>query len=185
MRERVETTRERPKFVNSPRMCVCMRVHVGCIVDVLSLHTPTQPAHYVHRFSLPRRAAPHRVLLSPVPYAAPRAFPHPSLSTTLEIHLVVCLSPRLASPRLASPRLASSSFSLSAAISLPRGVLARGATSDALCCRRVVAAAASIPRLSRFRLGCRRGSCGDSRPPNTHLSLRDPREELKNVICYD
>lgn len=104
MRERVETTRERPKFVNSPRMCVCTRVHVGCIVDVLSLHTPTQPAHYVHRFSLPRRAVPHRVLLSPVPYAAPRAFPHPSLSTTLEIHLVVCLSARLAPPRLATPR---------------------------------------------------------------------------------
>jgi len=50
----------------------------------------------------PSPAAPHRILLSPVPYAAPRAFPHPSLSTTLEIHLVAASHP--VSPRLVSPR---------------------------------------------------------------------------------
>jgi len=85
----------------------------------------------------------------------------------------LCISPRLTSLRF------SSSFSLSATISLPRGDLTRGATSDALCCRRVVAAA-SIPRLSRFRLSCRRGSRGDSCLPDMHVSFGTKTHMARN-----
>lgn len=55
--------------MNSPRVCihvctyVCMYVCVGCIVDVPSLHTSTQPARNVYYSFRPAS----RVLLSPVP----------------------------------------------------------------------------------------------------------------------
>lgn len=159
------------------RVCVRARMHVRCIVGDLSLHTLT---HRRTMYTAPLYPAascrPGTMFRSPLRHALrrpSRAFPHPSLSTTLtrftSLHVSLCVSPRLAAPRRATPRLtllrfAFSSFSLPATISLPRGALAR-ATSDALCCRRVVAVTASIPRLSRFRLGCRRGSRGDLRPP--------------------
>jgi len=86
----------RPKFVNSSRMCVyacAYRVHCRCSLPpylnitgalcVLLLFAP--PSRTV--FSSP-----------PILYAAPHAFLHPSLSTALEIHLVV----HLASSHLAS-----------------------------------------------------------------------------------
>lgn len=107
-RGRVETTREPTEvceFVPNmcARVCVCTRVHVGCIVDILSLHTPAQPAHYVYRAPPAAFPSPSPFPFSPaVPCAAPRAFPHPSLSTALEIHLVVRLAP--VSSRLTSSR---------------------------------------------------------------------------------
>jgi len=139
--------------------CAC-RVHCRCS---LPPHSDTTSALYVPLlFTLP---PPPRIVFSspPCPMLPLVLFrihpfrPHWRFTSLL----------RLTPFRLASSRLASSSFSLSAIISLPRGALARGATSDALCCRRVVTAAASIPRLSRFRLSCRRGSRGDS-----HLSCK-------------
>lgn len=151
----------RPKFVNS-FVCAC-RVHCGCYTPP---HTSTQPARDVYYSTRSRRPAPvfSSLRTLPRPPCAPHAFPHPSLSTTLE---------RFTSLR-ASPRLARSFLFLTLCRNLS-SPLARGATSDALCRRRVVAAAASIPRLSRFRLGCRRGSCRDGRPPDAHPSLGTSR----------
>lgn len=156
------------------------------------MFSPSTPRHnWRTMYTAPLRpTVPHRVPLSPrralcCPSCLPASIPFDRTGDSPR-----CAS-RPVSPRLASSRLASSSFSLPAAIPLPRSALARGATSDALCCRRVVAAAASILRLSRFRLGCRRGSRGDSRPLDMHLVSfeinQNPHgEKLKNLIYrYD
>lgn len=72
-------------------MCVCVYVS-----GALWMFPPSIPRHN-RRAMCTTPSVPHPVSSSPLYPAAPRAFPHPSLSTTLEIHLVV----RLVSPHLA------------------------------------------------------------------------------------
>lgn len=136
------------------------------------MFSPSTPRHTTGALCVPGSPLCPAAPLPPVPVFSSPSPPYAAPS---------CLSASIPFDRTGdSPRCASrpasrlsSSFSLSPCRgpSSPRRSRSRGATSDALCCRRVVAAAASILRLSRFRLGCRRGSRGDSRPPDVHLSL--------------